>query len=159
MDWKNKYEQWLAHKSLDKELKRLLTERQDDLKWLEDCFYKNLEFGTGGMRGEIGPGTNRMNIYTIRKASEGLARYIESFGEEAKKRGVVIAYDSRHKSREFAMEAAKTLTTHGIQTYVFDELRPTSELSFAVRYLQAFSGIVITASHNPPEYNGYKVYG
>lgn len=159
MDWKNKYEQWLAHKSLDKELKRLLTERQDDLKWLEDCFYKNLEFGTGGMRGEIGPGTNRMNIYTIRKASEGLARYIESFGEEAKKRGVVIAYDSRHKSREFAMEAAKTLATHGIQTYVFDELRPTPELSFAVRYLHAFSGIVITASHNPPEYNGYKVYG
>uniref|UniRef100_C5D5Y9 Phosphoglucomutase n=1 Tax=Geobacillus sp. (strain WCH70) TaxID=471223 RepID=C5D5Y9_GEOSW len=159
MNWKNKYEQWLAHKSLDKELKRLLTERQDDLKWLEDCFYKNLEFGTGGMRGEIGPGTNRMNIYTIRKASEGLARYIESFGEEAKKRGVVIAYDSRHKSREFAMEAAKTLATHGIQTYVFDELRPTPELSFAVRYLHAFSGIVITASHNPPEYNGYKVYG
>lgn len=159
MDWKSKYEQWLAYEALDEELKRLLKEHQDDEKWLEDCFYKNLEFGTGGMRGEIGPGTNRMNIYTIRKASEGLARYIESFGEEAKKRGVVIAYDSRHKSREFAMEAAKTLATHGIQTYVFDELRPTPELSFAVRYLHAFSGIVITASHNPPEYNGYKVYG
>ena len=100
-----------------------------------------------------------MNVYTVRKASEGLARYIESFGIDAKKRGVVIAYDSRHKSPEFAMEAAKTLATHGIQTYVFDELRPTPELSFAVRYLQAFSGIVITASHNPPEYNGYKVYG
>jgi phosphoglucomutase len=159
LDWKSKYEQWLAYEALDEELKRLLKEHQDDEKWLEDCFYKNLEFGTGGMRGEIGPGTNRMNIYTIRKASEGLARYIESFGEEAKKRGVVIAYDSRHKSREFAMEAAKTLATHGIQTYVFDELRPTPELSFAVRYLHAFSGIVITASHNPPEYNGYKVYG
>jgi phosphoglucomutase len=159
LDWKSKYEQWLAYESLDEELKRLLKEHQDDEKWLEDCFYKNLEFGTGGMRGEIGPGTNRMNIYTVRKASEGLARYIESFGEEAKKRGVVIAYDSRRKSREFAMEAAKTLATHGIQTYVFDELRPTPELSFAVRYLYAFSGIVITASHNPPEYNGYKVYG
>jgi phosphoglucomutase len=159
VDWKSKYGQWLAYETLDEELKRLLKERQDDWKWLEDGFYKNLEFGTGGMRGEIGPGTNRMNIYTVRKASEGLARYIESFGEEAKKRGVVIAYDSRHKSREFAMEAAKTLATHGIQTYVFDELRPTPELSFAVRYLHAFSGIVITASHNPPEYNGYKVYG
>jgi phosphoglucomutase len=159
VDWKSKYERWMAYEQLDGELKRLLQARQDDLKWLEDSFYKDLEFGTGGMRGEIGPGTNRMNIYTVRKASEGLARYIESFGEEAKKRGVVIAYDSRHKSREFAMEAAKTLATHGIQTYVFDELRPTPELSFAVRYLHAFSGIVITASHNPPEYNGYKVYG
>lgn len=159
MDWKRKYEQWLAYESLDEELKRSLKEHQHDVQWLEDCFYKNLEFGTGGMRGEIGPGTNRMNVYTIRKASEGLARYIESFGEAAKKRGVVIAYDSRHKSREFAMETAKTLATHGIQTYVFDELRPTPELSFAVRYLRAFSGVVITASHNPPEYNGYKVYG
>jgi phosphoglucomutase len=159
LNWKRKYEQWLAYEPLDEELKRSLKEHQRDLQWLEDCFYKNLEFGTGGMRGEIGPGTNRMNVYTIRKASEGLARYIESFGEDAKKRGVVIAYDSRHKSREFAMEAAKTLATHGIQTYVFDELRPTPELSFAVRYLRAFSGVVITASHNPPEYNGYKVYG
>ncbi|MCL6586634.1 MAG: phospho-sugar mutase [Anoxybacillus sp.] len=159
MGWRNKYEQWMAYEPLDEELKAALRQRSNDEKWLEDCFYKNLEFGTGGMRGEIGPGTNRMNVYTVRKASEGLARYIESFGEEAKKRGVVIAYDSRHKSPEFAMEAAKTLATHGIQTYVFDELRPTPELSFAVRYLQAFSGIVITASHNPPEYNGYKVYG
>lgn len=159
MGWRNKYEQWMAYEQLDEELKAILQQRVSDEKWLEDCFYKNLEFGTGGMRGEIGPGTNRMNVYTVRKASEGLARYIESFGEEAKKRGVVIAYDSRHKSPEFAMEAAKTLATHGIQTYVFDELRPTPELSFAVRYLQAFSGIVITASHNPPEYNGYKVYG
>lgn len=159
LSWRNKYEQWMAYEQLDVELKLLLQQRSDDEKWLEDCFYKNLEFGTGGMRGEIGPGTNRMNVYTVRKASEGLARYIESFGIDAKKRGVVIAYDSRHKSPEFAMEAAKTLATHGIQTYVFDELRPTPELSFAVRYLQAFSGIVITASHNPPEYNGYKVYG
>lgn len=126
---------------------------------LEDFFYKNLEFGTGGMRGEIGPGTNRMNIYTVRKASAGLAAYIAKQGEDAKKRGVAIAYDSRHKSPEFAMEAAKTLASQGIQTYVFDELRPTPELSFAVRKLNAYAGIVVTASHNPPEYNGYKVYG
>ena len=111
------------------------------------------------MRGEIGVGTNRMNLYTVRKASAGLAAYIEEQGVEAKQQGVVIAFDSRHKSPEFAMEAAKTLATKGIQTYVFDELRPTPELSFALRYLKAFSGIVITASHNPPEYNGYKVYG
>jgi phosphoglucomutase len=159
MGWIENYERWKQASSLDPEMRKLLDDFKEDKKLLEDCFYKNLEFGTGGMRGEIGPGTNRMNIYTVRKASEGLARYIESFGEEAKKRGVVIAYDSRHKSPEFAMEAAKTLATHGIQTYVFDELRPTPELSFAVRYLGAFSGIVITASHNPPEYNGFKVYG
>jgi phosphoglucomutase len=159
LSWRKTYELWRQHENLDDEMKALLNEIKDDPKLLEDCFYKNLEFGTGGMRGEIGPGTNRMNIYTVRKASAGLARYIQSFGEEAKKRGVVIAYDSRHKSPQFAMEAAKTLATHGIQTYVFDELRPTPELSFAVRYLNAFSGIVITASHNPPEYNGYKVYG
>ena len=158
MTWKIIYERW-KEAQLDEELRSHLQQLEKDEKLLEDCFYKTLEFGTGGMRGEIGPGTNRMNIYTVRKASAGLARYIESFGEEAKKRGVVIAYDSRHKSQQFAMEAAKTLATHGIQTYVFDELRPTPELSFAVRHLRAFSGIVITASHNPPEYNGYKVYG
>ncbi|MGJ7036047.1 phospho-sugar mutase [Anoxybacillus eryuanensis] len=158
MTWKMVYERW-KQAQLDEELRSNLQQLEKDEKLLEDCFYKTLEFGTGGMRGEIGPGTNRMNIYTVRKASAGLARYIESFGEEAKKRGVVIAYDSRHKSQQFAMEAAKTLATHGIQTYVFDELRPTPELSFAVRHLHAFSGIVITASHNPPEYNGYKVYG
>ncbi|MGX1900392.1 phospho-sugar mutase [Thermolongibacillus altinsuensis] len=159
VSWQHTYNQWKQAEHLDEELKEQLEAMEHDEKLLEDCFYKNLEFGTGGMRGEIGPGTNRMNIYTVRKASKGLARYIESFGEEAKKRGVVIAYDSRHKSPEFAMEAAKTIATHGIQTYVFDELRPTPELSFAVRHLHAFSGIVITASHNPPEYNGYKVYG
>ncbi|MCD7035205.1 phospho-sugar mutase [Metabacillus sp. GX 13764] len=159
MSWKESYERWTNKKDIDSELLGLLTEHMHDEKFLEDSFYKNLEFGTGGMRGEIGPGTNRMNIYTVRKASEGLARYIESFGEEAKKRGVAIAYDSRHKSPEFAMESAKTLASHGIQTYVFDELRPTPVLSFAVRHLNAFSGIVVTASHNPPEYNGYKVYG
>jgi len=157
--WKENYQRWISKEDIDQELKQQLLEKADNELELEDCFYKSLEFGTGGMRGEIGPGTNRMNIYTIRKASEGLARYIESFGEEAKRRGVVIAYDSRHKSPQFAMETAKTIATHGIQTYVFDELRPTPELSFAVRYLNAFSGVVITASHNPPEYNGFKVYG
>ncbi|WP_010283613.1 phospho-sugar mutase [Bacillus timonensis] len=159
MSWMEKYNLWLNTPELDEEIKNALLEKKDNQKELEDCFYKNLEFGTGGMRGEIGPGTNRMNIYTIRKASAGLAAFIESFGEEAMRRGVAIAYDSRHKSPEFAMEAAKTLATHGIQTYVFDELRPTPELSYAVRHLNAFSGIVVTASHNPPEYNGYKVYG
>ncbi|MFC4323878.1 phospho-sugar mutase [Litchfieldia salsa] len=159
MSWLEKYDLWQNTSNLDDEIKKLLQEKKDNPKELEDCFYKNLEFGTGGMRGEIGPGTNRMNLYTVRKASEGLARYIGAAGEEAKKQGVVIAYDSRHKSPEFAMEAAKTLATHGIQTYVFNELRPTPELSFAVRHLHAFSGIVVTASHNPPEYNGYKVYG
>ncbi|WP_370295518.1 phospho-sugar mutase [Rossellomorea marisflavi] len=159
MSWKAAWEKWSGFSGLDEEMGKALLSINDDEKALEDAFYKDLEFGTGGMRGEIGPGTNRMNVYTVRKASEGLARYIEDQGEEAKQRGVVIAYDSRHKSPEFAMESAKTLATHGIQTYVFDELAPTPELSFALRTLNAFSGIVVTASHNPPEYNGYKVYG
>lgn len=159
MDWKAKAKGWIEFDGLNVELKNQLQEMKTDEKLLEEAFYKNLEFGTGGMRGEIGVGTNRMNLYTVRKASAGLAAFIEEHGVEAKKRGVVIAYDSRHKSPEFAMEAAKTLATKGIQTYVFDELRPTPELSFALRFLHAFSGIVITASHNPPEYNGYKVYG
>src|SRR5699024_8508915 len=116
------------------------------------------EFGTGGMRGELGPGSNRMNIYTIRKAGVGLARYILSKGKDAARKGVAIAYDSRFKSPIFAMEAAKVLATHGIHAYVFESLRSTPELSFAVRHLQAFSGIMVTASHNPPEYNGFKVY-
>lgn len=159
MDWRTAAKSWLEFNELDSELKSQLATLEQDEKLLEEAFYKNLEFGTGGMRGELGVGTNRMNIYTVRKASAGLAAYIEEQGEEAKQRGVVIAFDSRHKSPEFALEAAKTLATRGIQTYVFDELRPTPELSFALRYLNAFSGIVITASHNPPEYNGYKVYG
>jgi len=159
MSWRTSYERWKNKENLDSELKSLLLEAEGNEKELEDCFYKKLEFGTAGMRGEIGPGPNRMNVYTVRKASAGLAAYIGANGKEAKKRGVVIAYDSRHKSPEFAMEAAKTLAENGVQTYVFDELRPTPELSFAVRELNAFAGIVITASHNPPEYNGYKVYG
>jgi phosphoglucomutase len=159
LSWKEPYQTWVNNQNLDKEIHELLAEMENDESSLEDAFYKNLEFGTGGMRGEIGAGTNRMNIYTVRKATAGLGDYIASFGEEAKQRGVVIAYDSRHKSPEFALEAAKTLATNGIKAYLFDELRPTPELSFAVRELRAFAGIVVTASHNPPEYNGYKVYG
>ena len=159
MEWKAIAKRWLDFEGLNSELKGELETLKGNEKQLEEIFYKNLEFGTGGMRGEIGAGTNRMNIYTVRKASAGLAAYIEEQGKDAKKRGVVIAYDSRHKSPDFALEAAKTLASKGIQTYVFDELRPTPELSFALRHLNAFSGIVVTASHNPPEYNGYKVYG
>src|SRR3954465_10096070 len=137
MEWKEIAKSWFEFEGLDNELKNELETLKGNEKQLEEIFYKNLEFGTGGMRGEIGVGTNRMNIYTVRKASAGLAAYIEEHGEEAKKRGVVIAYDSRHKSPEFALEAAKTLASRGIQTYVFDELRPTPELSFAVRYFNA----------------------
>ncbi|MFE0623414.1 phospho-sugar mutase [Priestia aryabhattai] len=159
MNWKTQLDKWLTFNALDVELKEELLIMKEDDKQAEDAFYKNLEFGTGGMRGELGPGTNRLNVYMVRKATEGLACYIEESGEEAKKKGVVVAFDSRHKSPEFALEVAKVLGQHGIKTYVFDELRPTPELSYAVRYLNAFAGIVITASHNPPEYNGYKVYG
>ncbi|MCM3670913.1 phospho-sugar mutase [Mesobacillus maritimus] len=159
MTWETNAERWLSFDQLDSELKGKLNDVKENSKILEDLFYKHLEFGTGGMRGELGPGTNRLNIYTIRRAAEGLARYIAEQGELAKQRGVVIAYDSRHKSPEFALEVAKTVGKYGIKAYVFDELRPTPVLSFAVRYLNAFSGVVITASHNPPEYNGFKVYG
>ncbi|WP_059172830.1 phospho-sugar mutase [Bacillus sp. FJAT-27445] len=159
MEWRQKAAKWMDFVNLDTELRAELDSMKKNDKLLEDSFYKDLEFGTGGMRGEIGAGTNRMNVYTIRKASNGLASYIEKKGEEAKRRGVAIAYDSRHKSPEFAMEAARTLASRGIKAYVFEELRPTPELSFAVRYLHAIAGIVITASHNPPEYNGFKVYG
>ncbi|MEH6943573.1 phospho-sugar mutase [Bacillus sp. JJ722] len=159
MGWKAEYDRWLNHEALNKEMSEELEQAKQNESLLEDCFHKNLEFGTAGMRGELGAGTNRLNVYTIRKAAEGLARFIEKQGDDAKQRGVVIAYDSRHKSSEFAMEAALTIGAHGIKVYVFEELRPTPELSFAVRYLHTFSGIVITASHNPPEYNGFKVYG
>lgn len=159
MDWKLHFKRWMEHEDLYADLKEELQNISSNEKQLEECFYKNLEFGTGGMRGEIGPGTNRMNVYTIRKATEGLARYIEEQGEEMKKRGVVIAYDVRRKSPEFALEAALTFGKHGIPTFLFEDCCPTPVLSFAVRHLHAAMGIVITASHNPPEYNGYKVYG
>lgn len=158
MDWKKTYEKWLEFVELDEQLRAQL-EKVEDVMELEDRFYKHLEFGTGGMRGVIGPGTNRMNKYTVRKAAAGLAHYIVDAGDEAKARGVVIAYDSRHQSAEFAMEAAKTLGYEGIQVYLFESLRTTPELSFAVRFLHAYAGIVITASHNPAAYNGFKVYG
>ncbi|MCR2822906.1 phospho-sugar mutase [Lederbergia panacisoli] len=159
MSWKTKMNEWLEFESLDKNLQETLAANQGNEKLLEDSFYKELEFGTGGMRGEIGPGINRMNIYTVRKAAEGLARFIAEQGEEKMARGVVIAYDSRHMSPEFALEVAKTVGKHGIKAYLFEELRPTPLLSFAVRYLHAYAGVVITASHNPPEYNGLKMYG
>ena len=158
MDWKENYHRWKENSGLDERLKTQLREIEQHPSLIEDCFYKNLEFGTGGMRGELGPGTNRMNIYTVRKASAGLAQYILQQGEEAKQRGVVISYDSRHQSPEFAMEAARAIGYHGIKTYVFESLHPTPVLSFAVRHLGAQAGIMITASHNPPQYNGYKVY-
>lgn len=159
MSWETTYTLWNNFEHLEPELQTNLEELKGNNKELEDAFYTNLEFGTAGMRGVIGAGTNRMNIYTVRQATEGLARFIEEQGEDAKKRGVVIAYDSRHKSPEFSLEAAKTLGKHGIKTYLFESLRATPELSFAVRHLNTFSGIMMTASHNPPEYNGYKVYG
>ncbi|MEH6931036.1 phospho-sugar mutase [Bacillus sp. JJ783] len=159
MNWKQEFSRWLSYAELDVELKEQLENMKQDEKKIEDSFYKNLEFGTGGMRGELGAGTNRLNVYTVRKATKGLARFIEKLGKDAKKRGVVVAYDSRHKSPEFAMEVAATLGAQGITTYVFESLRPTPVLSFAVRHLHTVSGIVLTASHNPPEYNGYKVYG
>lgn len=159
MPWVTNAVKWLSFQDLDGRLKDTLYEIADNEKMLEELFYKHLEFGTGGMRGELGPGINRLNIYTIRRVVEGLARYIAEQGEVAKARGVVIAYDSRHQSPEFALEVAKTVGKHGVKAYVFEELRPTPLLSFAVRYLNAFSGVVITASHNPPEYNGFKVYG
>ncbi|WP_018662057.1 phospho-sugar mutase [Heyndrickxia acidiproducens] len=159
IDWKTTYAKWERFTGLDASLKKELSDLSGDEKSLEDRFYKSLEFGTGGMRGELGAGTNRMNIYTVRKASEGLANFILDQGDEAKTRGVAIAYDSRHQSPEFALEVAKTVGRHGIQAYLFDSLHPTPLLSFAVRYLHAYAGVVITASHNPKEYNGYKVYG
>ena len=150
------YQRWMGNENLDAKLRVQLEAMTDKEK--EDAFYKSLEFGTAGMRGVIGPGTNRMNIYTIRKANVGFAKYLLENVENAKERGVAIAYDSRNFSLEFAVESARVLATHGIKAYVFAGARPTPELSFAVGYLGCAGGIVITASHNPPEYNGYKIY-
>ncbi|PRO64701.1 phospho-sugar mutase [Alkalicoccus urumqiensis] len=158
-DWKKQYEKWQQFSGLETAIAEELEAMRGEDQHLEDSFYKTLEFGTGGMRGEIGPGTNRMNIYMIRKAAQGLADYMKEAGEEAVKRGVVIAYDNRRMSHQFAVEAACTLGANGIKTYVFKELRPTPQLSFAVRHLNTFTGAMITASHNPPEYNGFKAYG
>ncbi|MDO4464452.1 MAG: phospho-sugar mutase [Bacillota bacterium] len=156
MSYAEQYKFWLEDAYFDEKTKEELKGIADNEKEIEDRFYKELEFGTGGLRGVIGAGTNRMNIYTVRKATQGLANYIISQG--GKDRGVAIAYDSRRMSPEFADEAALCLAANGIKAYVFDALRPTPELSFALRKLNCISGIVITASHNPPEYNGYKAY-
>ncbi len=156
VDYRDAYESWLKDDYFDEEIKRELREIAADEKEIEDRFYRELEFGTGGLRGVIGAGTNRMNIYTVRKATQGLANYIiRARGQE---KGVAIAYDSRRMSPEFAKEAALCLNSNGVKTYIFESLRPTPELSFAVRELNCIAGIVITASHNPAEYNGYKVY-
>ena len=156
MSYQEEFNFWLNDPYFDEDTKNELLSIKNDEKEIEDRFYKELEFGTGGLRGVIGAGTNRMNIYTVRKATQGLANYILKQG--GKEKGVAIAYDSRRKSPEFADEAALCLAANGIKAYVFDSLRPTPELSFALRQLGCISGIVITASHNPPEYNGYKVY-
>ena len=156
MNYKEMYESWLVNDYFDEATKAELKAIAGNEKEIEDRFYQDLEFGTAGLRGVIGAGTNRMNIYTVRKATQGLANYILKVGGE--KRGVAISYDSRHMSPEFADEAALCLAANGIKAYVFESLRPTPELSYAVRYLNCIAGINVTASHNPPEYNGYKVY-
>ena len=157
MTYQENYQKWLDFAELPDYLRHDLENMDEKTK--EDAFYTNLEFGTAGMRGLIGAGTNRINIYVVRQATEGLARLIESKGGNEKERGVAIAYDSRHFSPEFAFESAAVLAKHGIKSYVFESLRPTPELSFAVRHLNCFAGIMITASHNPAPFNGYKVYG
>ena len=156
MGYKENYESWLNNPYFDKDTRNELKSIAGNEKEIEDRFYMDLEFGTAGLRGVIGAGTNRMNIYTVRKATQGLANYISKVNGQ--KRGVAIAYDSRHMSPEFADEAALCLAANGIKAYVFESLRPTPELSYAVRKLGCIAGINVTASHNPPEYNGYKVY-
>ncbi len=157
MDYRIEYEKWLNSPKVTDEVKAELTGLDEKEK--EDRFYKELEFGTAGMRGIMSAGINRMNIYTVRRATQGLCLEMMDKGEETVKKGVVIAYDSRNNSALFAMECAKVLCANGIKTYLFESLRPTPELSFALRYLKCARGIVVTASHNPKEYNGYKVYG
>ena len=156
MDYKDVYEQWLANPYFDEATKEELKNIASDENEIKERFYMDLEFGTAGLRGIIGAGTNRMNIYVVRRATQGLANYIAKV--DKKSQGVAIAYDSRHMSPEFAQEAALCLAANGIKAYIFESLRPTPELSFAVRHLGCAAGINVTASHNPPEYNGYKVY-
>ena len=159
MTYREKYNNWLENDCFDENTKKELLNLKGNDKEIEDRFYKDLEFGTAGLRGIIAAGTNRINIYTVRRATYGLANYIlKNTTKEEQSRGVAIAHDNRHMSREFCIEAANTLAACGIKAYIFDSLRTTPELSFAVRNLNCIAGIVITASHNPPEYNGYKVY-
>ena len=150
------YETWLHHPNLDPSYKDVLANMSE--QEINDAFYTTIAFGTAGMRGLLGPGTNRINLHTIRKANVGFAQYICAQGEDAKQRGIAIAYDNRHMSKEFALDSARLLATYGIRSYVFESLRPTPELSFAVRHFNCFGGIMMTASHNPKEYNGYKLY-
>jgi phosphoglucomutase len=155
--WRDHYERWLAYPELEPSLRKDMEDKTEHE--LEEMFHSSLGFGTGGMRGILGAGTNRLNVYTIRKANDGLARYlVKNYRKSELIRGVCIAYDNRKMSKEFAIESAKVLGYYGIKSYLFDDLRPTPELSFAVRHLKAIAGIVITASHNPPNYNGYKIY-
>lgn len=156
--WENVYKKWDSFQNLDPYLRRRLTEMKEKPGALEEAFYQDLTFGTGGMRGVLDPGINRMNIYTVRKAVNGLAEYLKATHTDACERGVAVAFDSRHMSLEFALETAKVLGAFDIKTYLFDTLHPTPSLSFAVRHLHAAAGVMITASHNPPEYNGFKVY-
>ncbi|GAH36398.1 unnamed protein product, partial [marine sediment metagenome] len=165
MHYLEKYHFWLENEYFDQQAKEELRALAGDKEEIKDRFYKDLQFGTGGLRGKIAMGTNRMNIYTVSRATQGLADYLieesqkQPHPQEYLNRGVVIAYDCRHKSREFSETIALVLNANNIKTYLFEDVRPTPELSFAVRHLHAITGIVVTASHNPPEYNGYKVYG
>lgn len=158
-DFKKEYQYWLESNLVDEKTKEELRSIEGEEKEIEERFYRDLDFGTAGLRGVLGAGCNRMNIYTVRRTTQGIANYINSVGKEAAERGVVISYDCRHYSPEFAMESAKVLAANGVRAYVFDEMNPTPVLSFAVRHLHTFAGIMITASHNPAKYNGYKVYG
>ena len=159
MSWKANYQHWIDYPHLDPTLKQQLQALQDNPAQLEEYFYAPMEFGTAGMRGVIAPGIHCMNIYTVRQATEGLARFMDTLTTNDKQRGVAISFDSRYNSTLFAEEAARVLGQHQIPVYLFDSLRPTPELSFAVRYLQSYAGIMITASHNPAQYNGFKIYG
>lgn len=159
MNWEDSVKEWQDFADLDFNLKQELKELAKDPQALKEAFYAPMEFGTAGMRGVMGPGINRMNIYTVRQATEGLANFMDTLNPEDKQRGVAISFDSRYHSQEFALEAAGVLGNHDIPTFVFDSMRPTPELSFTVRELDTYAGIMITASHNPKQYNGYKIYG
>ena len=156
MNYLEEYQKWCEANEFDEETKKELLSIKDDKMEIEDRFYQELEFGTAGLRGVIGAGTNRMNKYTVGKATQGLANYILEQG--TKEKGVAISYDSRRMSKEFSMQTALILCANGIKAYLFENLRPVPELSFAVRNLGCTAGVMITASHNPPKYNGYKVY-
>lgn len=159
MNAQDLYQKWVNQPSLNESVKHDLAKIANNNEEINDAFGTNMSFGTAGMRGLIGAGINRMNIYTVRQATEGLASYMDTLDEESKKRGVAISFDSRYHSKEFAYEAARVLGQHNIKSYVFDDIRPTPELSFAIRHLNTFAGVMITASHNPMQYNGYKIYG